>query len=265
MEYVILGLLGLCLGSFINALVWRLHEKRDWVSERSECVHCHHQLAWYDLLPVLSWLQLRGKCRYCSKPISAQYPLVELLTASLFVLSYAVWPFGYDVVGYSMLGLWLVSTVLLVALSVYDARWMILPDKLVFPLIAIGVVFSLLRWIGYNDLGVGEAIIQLLLGIASVAGLYYLLYAVSQHRWVGFGDVKLGIFMGAVLGWMGGIVSIMLANFIGLLVILPGLMSGKLSRTSKVPFGPFLIVGCYIALLFGERIISWYLGGLTLG
>lgn len=264
MVIVALILLGLCFGSFINALVWRLHKKRDWVRERSECTHCHHVLAWYDLIPVASWLLLRGRCRYCSKKISAQYPLVESLTAVLFVVSWVVWPFGVDTTGLIMFGLWLVSIVILVALAVYDLKWMLLPDKLTFPLIGIGVVFSVLRFYqtGATPL---EIVMQMIFGIASVAGLYYVLYVASKGRWVGFGDVKLGMFIGVILGWIGGLIAIMVANFVGLLVILPGLLSGKLTRTSRIPFGPFLIIGCIVALLFGDMIIEWYLGGLLLG
>lgn len=198
-------------------------------------------------------------------PISLQYPAVELLTAALFIISYAMWPFGYDLVGFVLLGLWLMAVVLLIALAVYDVRWMLLPDKLVFPLIAIGLVFSMLRFMVVEDLNLIEAVLQISLGIISVGGLYYLLYAVSHHRWVGFGDVKLGIFIGAILGWKAGLLSVVIANFVGLMVIAPGLLTGKLSRTSKVPFGPFLIVGCVVALLFGERAIDWYLNGLILG
>ncbi len=87
---------GLVLGSFVNALVWRIREKRTWVNDRSECVHCHHKLAPLDLIPVVSWLFLRGVCRYCKKPISIQYPLVELATGALFVLSYLLWDYGFD-------------------------------------------------------------------------------------------------------------------------------------------------------------------------
>ncbi|MBC7746827.1 prepilin peptidase [Pedobacter sp.] len=262
MTYIVLLILGLCFGSFVNALVWRLHNKRDFVKERSECVRCHHVLAWNDLVPVLSWILLKGKCRYCHKPISKQYPLIELLMAILFVTSYVLWPLGFALVGWVLFGLWLVCLIFLVALAIYDARWMLLPDSLMFPLIGIGVVFGFIRWFGLDEMTIVETIVQLALGAASIGGVYYLLYAVSKGAWVGFGDVKLGIFMGVVLGWQAGLLALVLANIIGLIIILPGLMTKKLSRTSRVPFGPFLIAAFVIAGLISERAIDWYLSVL---
>ncbi len=240
MIYVVLIILGLCFGSFVNALVWRLHAKKDIVKDRSECVHCHHKLAWNDLVPVFSWLLLRGKCRYCYKPISWQYPLVELAVAALFVVSYVYWP--YDLTGlveWSLLGLWLVFIVALMALLIYDLRWLILPDVIVFPLIVLGFVYAGLRLIGVEGKSLLEAGFELIAGALSIGGFYYLLYALSRGKWVGFGDVKLGIFLGVVLGWQSGLLIIMLANLLGCLVVLPGLLSGKLMVIRKFHLGHF--------------------------
>lgn len=251
--------LGLCFGSFVNALVWRLHEKRDFVRERSECVHCHHELAWYDLIPVLSWVGLRGKCRYCKKPISWQYPVVEILTAVLFVGSYLVWPFVWSAFSIILFVIWLASVVMLVALLVYDFRWMLLPDKLTFPLMALSLIGGCILAYGLLNLSLAEGLLFLGFGVMSLGGVYYVLYTISRGAWVGFGDVKLGIAMGLAGGWKVGLLTLMLANVIGLLYILPGLMTGKLKRTSRVPFGPFLIIGFMIAYLFVTPIANWYL------
>lgn len=248
------------MGSFAGAVVWRLHNKRDFVRERSECESCHHELAWYDLVPILSWLALKGRCRYCKAPLSLQHPLVESLTAGLFVLSYAVWPYGDTTVGWVLLGIWLLCLVALVALAIYDLRWMLLPDVIVFPLIVLGIVFGLLQAIGIENRSVFGALVQVILGILSIGGFYGLLYVISRGAWVGFGDVKLGIFMGALLGWQAGLVALILANAIGFLVVVPGLVSGKLTRRSRVPFGPFLIAGFLLAGLFAQPIIGWYAG-----
>lgn len=256
---VALGLLGLSFGSFASATVWRLHKKKDIVNDRSECEHCHHKLAWYDLIPVLSWLLLSGKCRYCKKPIRAELPLTELLTAVLFVGSYVMWPSAMNTFEQGILfGLWLVALVLLVILFVYDMKWMLLPDKVVMPLIAVGLLMAITRVTISED--VAGSLLGSLYAVLILSGLYLLLFLVSKGKWVGFGDVKLGVFLGLALGsWELALLGLFLANFIGCLVVVPGILSGKLKRTARVPFGPFLIVGFAVTFLFGRHIIDWYL------
>lgn len=259
MVYMILiySLLGLCFGSFVNALVWRLKKKRDFVKERSECTHCHHVLAWYDLVPVVSWLTLQGKCRYCHKRIDDS-PLTEIGVALAFGVSYAFWPLGFSAAGWVLFALWLIALVLLAALFLYDLKWSLLPNVLMFPLIGLGVIwtgiyYSLIAPVA--PLAVGWEVV---LGLASVAGLYGLLYAVSGGEWVGFGDVKLGIFMGLILGWQRGLLAVMLANVIAFLVIVPGLMTRKMTRKTRIPFGPFLILATVTAFLFGNQLVAGY-------
>lgn len=258
MELAIFALLGLMFGSFVNALVWRLHNKRDFVKERSECTHCHHVLEWYDLIPVVSWALLGGKCRYCHKKIEDS-PFTELGVATAFAASYAWWPLGFSETGWVLFGLWLVSLVFLSALFLYDLRWSLLPNVLTFPLIGCGVVWALVYYLGINYVDVVTIVTDLLLGLASVAGLYGFLHVVSKGEWVGLGDVKLGVFMGLILGWKQGLLAVMLANILAFCFIVPGLLSGKVTRKSRIPFGPFLIVATVIAFLFGEQLIGAYL------
>lgn len=256
--------MGLCFGSFINALVWRLHEKRDFVSERSECIHCHHVLAWYDLIPVLSWLQLTGKCRYCKKPISPQYPVVEMVTMLLFVGSYFLWPYEFSTISIILFIGWLVTIVFLVALAVYDIKWMLLPDKLTFPLIGLGTMLGLLLAYGVMRLSLIDSLLFIGYGLLSIGGLYYALYILTKGQGVGFGDVKLGIAMGLMGGWKVGLITVMLANVIALLFVLPGMMSGSVKFKSRIPFGPFLIIGFIIAYMAVGPIVSWYEGLILL-
>ncbi len=263
MIYVILAVLGLCMGSFLHAMVWRIHAKKNFVSDRSRCDHCGHVLAWYDLIPVFSWLSLAGKCRYCHKKVTWHHPAIEIVTALLFVLSYLWWPYGFVGVGLVMFGLWLVFLVMTIALAVYDMRWMLLPDVFTFPLAFMGVIYGLLRFTAYEQRPLGDAVLQIGLGIACLAGLYWTLYIISRGKWVGFGDVKLGLFMGAALGGSDAIVALMVANVLGVLIVIPGLLSGTITRKSKLPFGPFLIVGFYVAGLFGTPLLTWYLQGFT--
>lgn len=256
---VFLGLIGLALGSFVGALVWRLHEGKDFVSDRSECEHCHHKLGVLDLIPLVSWLLLRGKCRYCGAKIGVSAPILELVMAVLFVGSYYVFPLPLETwQAWTSFGLWLVYLVGLMALLVYDLRWMILPNVIVFPLMGIAVVESAIRYSlqpGVTPLDWANSVI---FGIAVLAGLYWVLYTFSKGKWVGYGDVKLGLFMGIALGFQRSLLALFLANIIGFLVVLPGVLTGKLKRTTRIPFGPFLIAAFVVAFLFGDKLINSY-------
>lgn len=254
-----LGVLGATFGSFAGATVWRIHKRKDIVKDRSECEHCHHKLGPADLIPVLSWLWLKGRCRYCGKSIGQSALWIELGLAVYFVTSYLFWPQPLDsTLAWLDLGLWLAMGIGLAILFLYDLRWFLLPDRVVFALVGLGAIDFGLRAVtqSWSPMQIGT---ELVLGLAAVAGLYGVLYAVSKGRWVGFGDVKLGVFMGLVLGWKLALLAVFAANVIGTLIVLPGLLTGKLARTSRVPFGPFLIIGFIVAGLWGEAVIEWYM------
>ncbi|HSW99275.1 MAG TPA: prepilin peptidase [Candidatus Saccharimonadales bacterium] len=254
---LVLILLGLCFGSFANAFAWRLHEKRNWVSERSECPHCHHILAPKDLVPVLSWLALRGKCRYCRKPIP-DTPLPELATPALFVLSYIYWPQPLHGVGLFQFGLWLVFLVAFVVLAVYDIRWYLLPDKVVFPLMALAGVWVAGTWVITGAHG-WRAAFGSAVGAAIISGLFFVLHQASKGKWIGFGDVKLGVVLGALAGGaLPACLVLFWASCIGVLVSLPLVVAGKAGRKTQLPFGPLLMAGTVIAVLFGQGIVDWY-------
>ncbi len=257
--YMILAMLvvlGLCFGSFVNALVWRLHAGRDFVSERSECFSCHHQLAPKDLVPVLSWLALRGKCRYCHKPIPDS-PIVELLLPLAFLLSYIFWPTPLAGVSLFQFVLWLIFLIGFTALAVYDLKWFLLPNKIVFPLIALAVLQVLGSWLLFG--GSWHTMLSSVIGAAVISGLFYGLFMVSGGKWIGFGDVKLAIALGLLAG--GALQSLLLlfiASLCGMLIALPLVLSGKAGRKSHLPFGPLLIIGMFVVQLWGTTIINWY-------
>lgn len=253
---VLLAALGAAMGSFVGALVWRLHTGRDFVKDRSQCEHCHHKLGPADLVPIFSWLFLSGRCRYCHKPIGITPLLLEVGLALVFATSYIFWPLGFgEAAAVASFGIWLAYMVLLAALFVYDIKWFLLPDKLVFVLIGLALVDAAFR----VSLSGDNYLMYTLAGVIPVAGLYGLLYFASKGKWVGFGDVKLGVFIGIALGWQKALLVLVIANLIGFLVVVPGLLSKKLSRTSKVPFGPFLIAAFVIAGLWGDAMITWYI------
>lgn len=281
---VIFGVLGLVFGSFSGATVWRLRAlqlKRDAKDgekvemadkrqvaklqnkpahkDRSVCLHCGHELKWYDLIPLFSWLSLGGKCRYCHKPIGLFEPLIELGLALFFVVSFLAWPLPLaDAFEIARFAIWLIAGTGLAILFAYDAKWFLLPDVVTFPVIGLGCINAVLIIIHspspqLSALGVlGSCLV--------LSGLYYLIYVLSNKQWVGFGDVKLGLALGLLLAdWRLALLALFLANLIGTIIILPFLLARKLNKGAHIPFGPLLIAGWAIAGLFGHKILSWYL------
>ncbi len=253
---VILGCFGLVFGSFINALVWRLHEKRDWVTERSECPHCHHVLAPKDLIPIASYLILKGKCRYCKKPIQ-DTPFTELLTPALFIASYLLWPSDLTGAGLFLFASWLVFIIGFVALAVYDLRWYLLPNRMVFPLIALAAAQVLVMPLAYHYSW--HTVLDASLGALTLSGLFYILFQVSGGTWIGGGDVKLAIALGLLAGDpLRAMLLLFFASFIGTFMALPLILKNGLKSKIKLPFGPLLIAGMILVQLFGSSVISWY-------
>lgn len=265
---ITLFILGLALGSFVNALVWRIHEqstgkkskKHSIMRGRSMCPHCKHELSVADLIPVLSWLALKGKCRYCAKPISWQYPAVELSTAALFAVSYLFWPEKLQGAEWIQFVIWLACLTGFVALIVYDLRYMILPNRIIFPLIVLASLGALIESVAENSI---DPLRASLLGLIIGGGLFYLLFVLSDGAWIGGGDVKLGFLLGILVGGPGqAVLMLFLASLLGTLVALPFLLAKRWSAKNKIPFGPFLITGAIIAQLFGVTILDWYMDTL---
>ncbi|HEX4774670.1 MAG TPA: prepilin peptidase [Candidatus Saccharimonadales bacterium] len=264
-----LFLLGLSMGSFVNALVWRLYEnskkqnvkskKLSIVSGRSVCPNCRHTLAWYDLIPLVSWLSLRGRCRYCQKPISAQYPAVELLGGLVFAGSYLFWPNTVHLNGqWLLLGMWLTAAVGLLALAVYDTRWMLLPNRILYPALLAAVAGRTAYIIAYQP-HKAHALALWLGSVAVASGIFWLLYVTSKGKWIGFGDVRLGLVTGTLLADpYKSLLMIFLASLIGSLSAAPALAKGQRTIASRLPFGPFLIIATAICVVFGQPLIDWY-------
>mgnify|MGYP006271589537 CR=1 FL=1 len=252
---VFVALTGVVFGSFINAWVWRTHAGLSVAKGRSRCPSCKHQLAWYDLLPVLSYVLLRGRCRYCKKPISAQYPLVEAATALLFGLLY--WflsPAG--VYGWLQFVILLAVSVLFVAALVYDALYMQLPEKFMLPAVALGVISLGLKAMQY---GWGSVTTQLI-GLAVVVLFYTAQWYFSRGRWLGAGDIRIAAVMGLFLEPKQLVVGLFCTYLVGSAYGVWVLSKSKKKRGIKVPFGPFMIIGFYLGLLFGNTLANWYLG-----
>jgi leader peptidase (prepilin peptidase)/N-methyltransferase len=282
--YGVLIIFGLLLGSFAGASVWRLRarqlvedraegEKVDSKEykrllpltkarirdDRSRCLHCEHPLAWYDLLPLVSWLSLGGKCRYCRAKIGWFEPLMEIGVAVFFALSFWLWPQSLDsVVMVFYFIAWLVAGVLLAILFAYDLKWFLLPDVIVFPLVAVGGVMAIIKIATASNLV--TALISAAGAVAILSGLYYLLHWISKGQWIGFGDVKLGLALALLLAdWQLAFIALFAANLIGCFIVIPAMLLKKLTRTTRVPFGPLLIIGAVIAMLGGVWLQATYI------
>lgn len=279
--YTSLVLLGLCLGSFAVATVWRLRarqlkddkasgekvDKKEYsrlkkimnkslLDDRSKCLSCGYILEWYDMIPGLSWLIFRGKCRKCHNKIGSMEFIAEIGLALYFVLSYVFWPSDLNsFLGVAQFVLWLLIGVIFTILLFYDKKWFLLPDSMNFLLIFLGFLMSV--GVFFNSSDKVLALVSIVVSVLILSGLYLAIYVVSKGEWIGFGDIKLGLGLALILSdWQLAFVALFASNLIGCLVVLPGLISGKLKRTSHVPFGPFLIAGTVVAYLFGQYILN---------
>lgn len=283
--YIALALLGACLGSFVGAMVWRLRARQlkadkqagekvsakeynrlkkltesSVLTDRSRCLHCSYTLKWYDLIPIVSWVTLRGKCRECKKPIGKFELLMELGLGAFFVLSYAFWPLGLESgLEITHFVLWLVAGVTMALLFAYDAKWFLLPDSVSALLAVIGLGIVVVS--GFQTQDILGTVLSAAGSVAILSGLYFVLYLVSKRRWVGFGDVKLGVGLGLILiDWQLALVALFFANVIGTIIVTPLLASKKVERTSHIPFGPLLIAGTILAWFIGWPVFNWYVG-----
>ena len=278
------GLVGAVMGSFAAAQVWRLRAaqlvedkkagekvnaeeykrllpltKQGLLKDRSIDLDTGTPLKWYDLVPIISWLILRGRSRYSGRPIGWMEFVAEVIMAALFVAVVLWWPWSLaDPLEWLKLGVWLVALVALAINFMYDARWFLLVSGLNWLVIGCGVVFASIVWLQSGDIATVWSILG---SVAILGGLYGALWLVSRGKWVGEGDIYLGTGLALLLAdWRLAFVALFAANLVGTLVIIPQLAQKKLERGSHVPFGPLLIIGFVLAWFFGNTIIEWYLG-----
>lgn len=253
--YAFIFIFGLIIGSFLNCVIYRLKTKESIVSSRSHCPKCGHKLSWKDLVPVLGFLSLKGKCRYCFQKISWQYPAVEIMTALLFLL--IVFYFSFDLLSAAY---YLLLASFLVVILVYDLKYYLIADEIIYSAIAIVFLERILRFaVNYPLLSVGEAILNPLISALSAAAFFAAMVFVSKEQWMGWGDVSLAFFMGLFLGFPNILLALFLAFMLGALVGIVLIIFGRKKMKSQVPFAPFLVWATFIALFWGERIIAWYL------
>lgn len=242
------AILGLVIGSFLNVVIYRVPRNQSIVSPRSSCPVCATQLRERDNIPVLSWLFLKGRCRECGSPISIQYPLVELICAGLFAATAA--RFGYQ---------WELPAFLalfggLLALSAIDVIHLLLPKKLVYPVTVLVAVLLLIaavatrQWHSY------------LVGVACAVGWFVVFFAINlaSPRILGFGDVRLSAVLGLSLGWLGVgyvVLGFFAANLVGAIVGIALIVSRRMTRRDRMPYGVFLALGCAISVFVGPELL----------
>lgn len=242
------GLFGLAVGSFLNVLIDRLPRGRNVITGRSTCDYCGKALRWFELIPLISFLVQRGRCRRCHKKLSWQYPIVELVTAVGFMYGMYGWNGSYGSDGIiGVVGRWIIFSSLLV-IFVADLKYQIIPDSM----IAVGMIGVIG---GIRDIGVMRENAMVGLG---AAGFFLLLWIITRGRGMGLGDVKLAFLMGLLLGFPTIVVASYLAFLTGAGVGVILILLGKKKLKEKIAFGPFLVTGTIIAYFFGNTLILWW-------
>lgn len=246
---VFVSVIGLIIGSFLNCLIWRLY-KDESLGGRSYCPKCRHEISWYENIPVFSFIFLRGKCHHCREKISWQYPLVEVITAVLFILTFLHDSYQSQ---FSLLLArdWLLVATLVIVF-VYDFRWQLIPMTLIWPMCFVFFIFNIL--LGFSWLAI------IISGLVAAA-FFLAQYVITKRRGLGEGDIWLGLLLGISFPSLSQLFLIMVLSYgIGATVSLFLLSLEKKTGKSRIALGPFLAIGAIITLIWGETIIGWYLG-----
>lgn len=257
MHLVFIFLIGLCVGSFLNVVILRTKEGTSPAKGRSQCPFCHAILKMTDLIPLGSYLWLRGKCRYCHTCIGLQCPLMELTTGLGFVLIYLRYFLGFSLPGYfsESLFFWFCARdaflfCVLLVIAVYDLRYTHILDRFTLPVLLI--LFPLQFFLGMS-------FESLVLGALVLASFFGAQYVLSGGTWVGGGDLRLGALMGVALGVSQGLLALFLAYVIGAGVAIVLLATKKATRKTQIPFGPFLAGATFFILFAGDWIVTTFL------
>jgi prepilin signal peptidase PulO-like enzyme (type II secretory pathway) len=252
--YTLLLALGVSFGSFVNALVWRTRERLPlFIRARSMCPQCRTQIFWHDNIPVISFVVLRGHCRSCRAPIALSYPATEAAVGALFLIAGAfhrVGAFGFtpELVRDLML------VVLLATVFLYDLRYREILDR--FTLAPAAALFAAALFFGWDSAG------SMAIGASVGGGFFLVQYLVSRGRWIGGGDIRLGAFMGVILGWPLILVALFVSYVLGAAVSILLLLLKKKTLADETPFGTYLTIGTIAAMFWGDRLWSWYTGFL---
>ena len=239
---VFIFIYGIVIGSFLNVCIYRIPQKEDIVRESSHCMSCGHRLKWYDLVPLFSYLFLKGKCRYCGSKLSKQYPIVEALNGILYVVVFYATDFSWDSILYCLMAS------ALIVLSVIDYRTYEIPfgiNVFIFILACIHMLLDLARWKDY------------VIGFFAVSAFLYLLYLLSKGRAIGGGDIKLMAAAGMMLGWKAIIIAFVMGCILG--SVIHSLRMKLTNEDHVLAMGPYLAAGILLAALWGDSLLQMYM------
>ena len=253
---------GMVIGSFLNVVIYRSITGESWVIGWSKCEHCQHRIRWYDNVPLLSYVILRGKCRDCKKSIALTHPVLEIIMGSLFVWWYWFGAFFFELTKAPFQTIqplfWLFVGILLIVIVAADLLYYIIPDEAVGLLLILTVSYRIaLTLLGEMQL---TDLIRSVIAMVLVFCFFGGLWLVTKGRGMGLGDVKLVVPLSLLLGWPKVFVGMFLAFIFGSVVSLLFILFKRLKFGQVVPFGPFLILGTITALLYGENLLQWYIG-----
>jgi leader peptidase (prepilin peptidase) / N-methyltransferase len=248
---ILAGLLGACIGSFLNVVIYRLPLGQSLVTPPSRCQNCGYRLQFYDNIPIFGWLLLGGRCRQCKNRISIQYPIVELITAVLFVFVVWMTPPG------PLLASRLLLLCILIALFGIDLEHQILPNSITLPAIVAGLLLSTIAPPGLRD-----AVIGTVLGGGVLYAIAWGYYLWRREEGLGMGDVKMLAMIGAFLGWKMVLVTLVLSSFSGAIIGVGLIALQRGNMKLALPFGTFLAAGALAAMLVGAPLADWYAGFL---
>jgi len=263
---ILIFILGATIGSFLSVIIYRLHTKKGgMILSRSVCPKCNATLKAIHLIPIFSWIFLRGKCAFCGAKISVRYLFLELLTGLLFLLAFinfdflivipssidpSYFSYAIDWMIFEKFTFYIIILSFLITIFFYDLLYLEIPDKLSYPAIAVAVAGGLV--IGMPP------VVDMIIGGFAIFLFFAAQFYLSSGKWIGGGDLRLGILIGVILGLKMGLLALMIAYIIGALVSLILMIRKEITKKSIVPFAPFLVSGVIIVLFYGQEIIDWY-------